>query len=45
MASVLNDSALSARMQQQGLEHAAKFSWGQAGRQTAVLYRQVLQLR
>ena len=43
MASVLNDPALSARMQQQGKEHAAKFSWEQAGRQTAVIYRQALQ--
>jgi glycosyltransferase involved in cell wall biosynthesis len=43
MASVLNDPALSARMQQQGKEHAAKFSWEHAGRQTAVIYRQVLQ--
>ncbi len=42
MASVLNDPALSATMQQQGVAQAANFSWEQAGRDTAVLYRQVL---
>ncbi|MBK8988115.1 MAG: glycosyltransferase family 4 protein [Chloroflexi bacterium] len=45
MATVLDDPALSARMRQQGMVHAAQFSWEQAGRQTAVLYRQVLQSR
>jgi len=42
MTTVLHDSQLSAKMRQQGQEHAAKFSWEQAGRETAVLYRQAL---
>ncbi|MCB8982870.1 MAG: glycosyltransferase family 4 protein [Ardenticatenaceae bacterium] len=45
MASVLNDPALSARMRQQGITHAANFSWEQAGRQTAVVYRQAWQAK
>ena len=42
MTSVLNDSALSATMRANGLQHARKFSWEDAGRETAVIYHQLL---
>jgi glycosyltransferase involved in cell wall biosynthesis len=41
MASVLNDSALSATMRAKGWQQARKFSWEAAGRETAVIYHQL----
>lgn len=35
---VLDDDALRAQMRQRGLAHAARFTWGQAARQTSELY-------
>jgi glycosyltransferase involved in cell wall biosynthesis len=42
MASVLGDSDLSATMRTKGLQHAKNFSWEAAGRETAVIYHQLL---
>jgi glycosyltransferase involved in cell wall biosynthesis len=42
MASVLHDSELSATMRANGLKQAKNFSWEAAGRETAVIYHQVL---
>ena len=42
MRDVLNDSNLSATMRAKGLQHAKKFSWEEAGRETAVIYKQLL---
>ncbi|PIE80433.1 MAG: glycosyl transferase family 1 [Chloroflexi bacterium] len=42
IASVLHDSDLSATMRAKGLQHASRFSWEEAGRETAVVYQQVL---
>ena len=42
MASVLNDSTMSATMRNNGLQHAMNFSWETAGRETAVIYRLAL---
>lgn len=42
IAAVLNNSNLSAKMQEQGLRQAQRFSWEQAGRETAAVYRRAL---
>ena len=42
MASVLNNSDLSATMRTKGLQHAKQFSWEEAGRETAVIYHKLL---
>lgn len=42
LASVLQDSALSATMRAKGLQQASRFSWQAAGWETAVVYRQAL---
>lgn len=42
MQAVLTDPALSARMKRLGIEHAKRFSWERAGRQTAVSYQHAL---
>ncbi len=42
IASVLHDSDLSATMRAKGLQHASRFSWEEAGRETAVIYHQIL---
>lgn len=42
MASVLNDLDLSATMREKGVQHARNFSWEEAGRETAVIYHQIL---
>lgn len=42
MASVLNDSTMSATMRTKGLKHAKQFSWEEAGQETAVIYHQIL---
>lgn len=39
---LLTDAALRAELRQGGLAHAARFSWPETARQTAALYRQVL---
>ena len=41
IARLLTDDALRAQMRERGLAHAARFSWEQAARQTADLYRRV----
>ena len=41
IARVSTDDALCAQMRERGLAHAARFSWEQAARQTADLYRRV----
>jgi DICT domain-containing protein len=38
---VLTDDALCAQMRERGLVQAARFTWEQAARQTAGLYRRV----
>jgi glycosyltransferase involved in cell wall biosynthesis len=44
IARVLTDDALRAQMRERGLAHAAHFTWEQAARQTADLYRRVANL-
>ncbi len=44
IARVLSDDALRAQMRERGLLQAARFSWEQAARQTADLYRRVASL-
>jgi len=41
IACVLTDDALRAQMRERGLAHAVRFTWEQAARQTADLYRRV----
>jgi len=38
---VMSDDALRAQMRERGLAHAARFTWEQAARRTADLYRSV----
>lgn len=42
IVSVLQNSQLSAKMRQLGLEQARRFSWARAGRETAVVYQTAL---
>jgi glycosyltransferase involved in cell wall biosynthesis len=42
MATVLDDSQITAKMRQQGLTQALNFSWQQAGQKMATIYRRTL---
>ncbi len=44
MQNVLNNSTLSGKMRQLGLNYAKQFSWERAGKETAVVYQKALQL-
>jgi glycosyltransferase involved in cell wall biosynthesis len=45
IARVMSDDALRAQMRERGFNQAGRFSWEQAARQTADLYRRVIRLR
>lgn len=42
ITAVLQDPELAATMRAEGLQHARRFSWARAGRQTAAVYRRAL---
>jgi glycosyltransferase involved in cell wall biosynthesis len=42
ITAVLQDAELAATMRAEGLQHARRFSWARAGRQTAAVYRRAL---